>query len=188
MEEIKNKMNLNDYTEFIYSAIENVDIIKLNYITNKIYNCGGTIFTAGNGGSGSSASHFTQDLVKKCKISSVCLNDNVGLITAITNDSYFSKVFSDQLSVLGRSGDILFLISGSGKSGDLLYAAEQASTLGMDVFALVGMTGGDLKMCADSTIHVPINGMGMSEAAHSIILHYIIDIINMESEEGDVNI
>jgi len=134
----------------------------------------GVIFTAGNGGSSSTASHFTQDLMKACRQKSFCMSDNGAFILAVANDIVFDVVYSSYLHVNAKAGDTLVVISGSGNSENLVKASQQAYVMGIKTIALVGMTGGKLKDTCDIVIHVPLADMRMVESAHGIILHYII--------------
>lgn len=135
----------------------------------------GTIYTCGNGGSGSNASHFTQDLIKACGRPSLCLNDNIGLITAMANDLDFDYVFTPQLFVFPFGGDILFAISGSGNSRNVIKAVELSKANFSKIIALTGFDGGELAKLADYNINVASDDMRIIESAHSLILHYIID-------------
>jgi D-sedoheptulose 7-phosphate isomerase len=138
-----------------------------------------TIFLAGNGGSASAASHFGQDLAKGTLTSMdadkrfrvVPLTDNIGFITALANDEGYESVFEQQLRNLGRSGDVLVAISGSGNSANILRAVEYAQSIGMKTIGVTGFDGGKLRRLADECVHVPVDDMGMAEALHGVIFH-----------------
>src|SRR2546426_1296810 len=91
---------------------------------------GGVIYTAGNGGSASTASHLALDLQKAARgpggngTRALCLSDSVGLITAWANDAAFDRVFAEQLAVLAKAGDGLVVISVSGSSPNLVALLE----------------------------------------------------------------
>ncbi len=142
-----------------------------------LLNTRGAIFTAGNGGSSSSASHFTQDLMKACGKKSFCMSDNSAFSLAVANDIAFNRVFSSYLHVNATKDDVLFLISGSGNSENLVAAAFIANAMNMETIALVGMKGGKISEMCKTVIHVNLMDMRMAESAHSIVLHYIIDQI-----------
>jgi D-sedoheptulose 7-phosphate isomerase len=138
-----------------------------------------TVFLCGNGGSSSAASHFVTDLSKVAargdgpKIRAVGLTDNTPSVTAIANDVEYARIFADQLTILGQSGDVLIAISGSGNSPNVLEAVKVARSLGMTTIGLTGIGGGQLKGMADVAIVVPSNSMQHVEDVHVSILHLV---------------
>jgi D-sedoheptulose 7-phosphate isomerase len=140
---------------------------------------GSTIFLAGNGGSAANASHFAQDLAKGTlpsmeaakRFRVVSLTDNIGFITALANDEGYDSVFEQQLRNLGRAGDVLVVISGSGNSPNVLRAVEYARQIGMRSIGVTGFDGGKLRAMADESVHVPVDDMGMAEALHGVVFH-----------------
>jgi D-sedoheptulose 7-phosphate isomerase len=140
---------------------------------------GSTVFLAGNGGSASAASHFGQDLAKgtladmraERRFRVIPLTDNVGFITALANDEGYESIFEQQLRNLGRRGDLLVAISGSGNSPNVLRAVDYARSIGMRTIGVTGYDGGKLGKVADVSIHVPVWDMGMAEALHGVIFH-----------------
>ena len=143
------------------------------------FEAGATVFLAGNGGSASAASHFGQDLAKgtladmrsERRFRVVPLTDNVGFITALANDEGYESVFEQQLRNLGRRGDLLVAISGSGNSPNVLRAVDYARSIGMRSIGVTGYDGGKLQKLADVSVHVPVWDMGMAEALHGVIFH-----------------
>ena len=143
------------------------------------FETGGTVFLAGNGGSASAASHFGQDLAKgtladmrsERRFRVIPLTDNVGFITALANDEGYESVFEQQLRNLGRRGDLLVAISGSGNSPNVLRAVDYARSIGMRTIGVTGYDGGKLRTLADVSVHVPVWDMGMAEALHGVIFH-----------------
>jgi len=138
------------------------------------------IWIAGNGGSAATASHFATDL-SRCTNSSgqpvkgMSLCDNSGLITAIGNDFGFEFVYSQQLGNLAARGDLLVVISASGNSKNLLLAMEWARANGLLTLALTGFDGGQARVLADTSLHVPtmVGDYGVAEDAHSILCHFM---------------
>jgi D-sedoheptulose 7-phosphate isomerase len=143
------------------------------------FEAGATVFLAGNGGSAAAASHFGQDLAKGTladlratrRFRVIPLTDNVGYITALANDEGYESVFEQQLRNLGRPGDLLVAISGSGNSPNVLRAADYARSIGMRTLGVTGYDGGALRKRADVSVHVPIWDMGMAEALHGVLFH-----------------
>lgn len=138
-----------------------------------------TIFLIGNGGSAANASHFGQDLSKgtllslstKKRFRAIPLTDNVSFITALANDEGYETVFVGQLIALGRPGDVLVAISGSGNSPNVLRAVDYANGHGMRTIGVTGFSGGQLRQMARVNINIPSNDMGLVEGVHSVLFH-----------------
>jgi D-sedoheptulose 7-phosphate isomerase len=141
---------------------------------------GASIFFRGNGGSASTASHFANDIAVGTNsyakpFRAISLTDNQAIITAIGNDFGFDEIFSRQLQLLGKQGDIVVAISASGNSKNLLKAFEYANENGIKTVAITGFSGGAMKEMADEGIHVPTGSKeyGPAEDAHMILDHLI---------------
>jgi len=143
------------------------------------YEAGQTVFLAGNGGSAANASHFGQDLAKgtlasmdaEKRFKVIPLTDNIGFITALANDEGYESIFEQQLRNLGRPGDVLVAISGSGNSPNILRAVEYAHSIGMKTIGVTGFDGGKLRRMADEGVHIPVDDMGKAEALHGVVFH-----------------
>jgi len=141
------------------------------------------IWIAGNGGSATTAEHFETDLLFiKTKFSNLnlrikahSLTSNSGVMSAIANDIDFKSVFTFQLSRKAESGDVLFVISASGNSSNLVEAVNFAKNNDLGVIGLLGFDGGKLLDLVDIPIHIESNsGMyGPVEDLHLAICHYI---------------
>jgi D-sedoheptulose 7-phosphate isomerase len=137
------------------------------------------IFVVGNGGSAANASHFITDLGKGSsdktyrRFRCLSLNDNVAWMTALGNDYSYEEVFSRQLANFGRRGDILFMMSVSGNSPNLVKALEQAHELGMYVISLVGGKVGILGEKSDLPVVIDDLHYGRVEDAHMGICHVV---------------
>jgi phosphoheptose isomerase len=151
----------------------------IDNVATMIANCRGIVYTCGNGGSSSAASHFTQDLIKACGIKSICITDNVPFITATANDDSYDNIFRNFMELFWTAQDLLVLISGSGNSVNLLKVTE-AMRGKVKTIAIVGFDGGELKNMVDYVIHVPISDMRKAEDKHIQVLHEIIDRIGDE--------
>jgi D-sedoheptulose 7-phosphate isomerase len=139
---------------------------------------GRTIFTAGNGGSASTASHFALDLQKAARpdgrgTRAIALSDNMGLVTAWANDAGFDRVFAEQLLALGEPGDALVLISVSGASPNLVAAAAVARERGVATVAFLGKDGGQLRELVDHPVIVRSDDYGWVESAHLVLEHVV---------------
>lgn len=153
-----------------------VEVIKL---LDKARMIGGRVYTFGNGGSGSTASHFASDLNKgarrndKPPFKAVCLNDNMPLLTAWGNDTHYGMVFQEPLDNFVEKGDVIVAISGSGNSPNVINAVKLAMARGAGTIGLTGFDGGQLKKEVDVPIIVPSNIMEQVEDVHLILCHVI---------------
>src|SRR5437763_13505593 len=137
---------------------------------------GGMIYTLGNGGSATTASHLALDLAKNTRrpdrpnLRVFALTDNVGLLTAWANDAHYEEVFSAQLDAVVRSDDLVVAISASGNSKNVLNAVGVARAAGARTFGLTGYDGGQLAGQADDCVVVPSHNMQAIEDAHLAIV------------------
>jgi D-sedoheptulose 7-phosphate isomerase len=141
----------------------------------------------GNGGSGSNASHFCEDVGKgtlrredfdndqKKRVRILSLTDNTPYILAWGNDEGFERVFVEQLKNLASPGDLLVAISGSGNSPNVLRAVEWANAHGLKTFGCTGFSGGKLRTLAHHNLHVPLDDMGIVESIHLTAFHWVVD-------------
>lgn len=174
-----------------------IDVLFEAYVKDR------TIFTCGNGGSAANASHLACDLAKftwaegkrRFKCSSLC--DNAALISALTNDVGFHRIFLDQLDGRLVAGDVLVCLSVHGGSGadkagpwsqNLVAAADFAKKHGAKVAALVGYDGGALRQMADASVVVPRASEGFTstphvEGFHEVFHHLICERLRQLAEE-----
>jgi D-sedoheptulose 7-phosphate isomerase len=142
-----------------------------------------TIYTFGNGGSASLASHFACDLGKGTVNGShkrfrvVALTDNIPLLTAWANDSRYDDIFAQQLRNLVREGDIVFGISGSGNSPNILNALQVGREARATTLGLTGYRGGRLKALCDECVIVPSDNMQIIEDLHLSVAHALFTVI-----------
>src|SRR5688572_19898588 len=140
------------------------------------YQSGNLIFVIGNGGSGSNASHFCEDIGKgtlklpddlsndaKKRFRILSLTDNTPYILAWGNDEGFERIFVEQLKNLAGPGDLLVAISGSGNSPNVLRAVDWANRHGLNTFGCTGFGGGKLRQMAKQSLHVALDDMGIVE-------------------------
>lgn len=158
--------------------LNKVNLLKKKLITKKNKN----IFICGNGGSSSNANHISNDLMlgfgkKKIGFKFISLCSNVAKITCIANDLSYKKIFSHQLSILGKRGDLLIVLSGSGNSDNILDAIKLAKENRIETFGIIGFDGGKARKVLDNYIHTKINDMQISEDLQLIIMNYIMKSI-----------
>ena len=138
-----------------------------------------SVYLFGNGGSGSTASHFTSDLNKGAingkepRFKAVCLNDNVPALTAWANDSGYNDVFSEQVRNFVSPGDVVVGISGSGNSMNVLDGIHAARDAGAITIGITGFDGGKLKDSVDIVVLVNSDCMEIVEDVHLALCHSI---------------
>jgi D-sedoheptulose 7-phosphate isomerase len=149
----------------------------------------GRVYTAGNGGSASTAQHFACDLAKYVISEGArpfdvrCLTDNAPLYTAWANDADRDDVFVNQMRGLLTVDDVLIAISvhgGRGFSADLVRAVRFANETGSRTIALVGFDGGILHREATCSLLVPVDSTPQTEAIHLVIEHLLMFLIKDE--------
>jgi D-sedoheptulose 7-phosphate isomerase len=137
------------------------------------------IFVCGNGGSASTASHFTCDILKGASYNRdtrfriMALTDSLATLTAYSNDVGYDCVFVEQLKNFAQPGDLVMCISGSGNSPNVVQAIEYANSIGCKTIALTGRDGGRLGPLAQLNIQVAVPHMGRIEDAHLAVCHMI---------------
>lgn len=139
------------------------------------------VFVCGNGGSSATASHFVNDLRKIANIKAYCLADNIASMTAYANDDSYDSIFVNQLKVLANEKDMLVVISGSGKSPNIVKVSDWASKNNLILIVLVGMNGGHFKSKKAYTEKIYIStDMLHSEDINMLICHLIIYLLKEE--------
>ncbi len=175
---------LTDHVELI---IENKDLIvsgaqKIAKLASDSLSRGGTIFWCGNGGSAADSQHLAADLVcrfvtDRIPLKSVALTTDSSILTAISNDYSFDKIFSRQLEALGKDGDILIAISTSGNSKNIKEAIFTAKNIGVKTIGLLGRDGGSSVDLFSHKLVIPSNSTARIQEVHILIGHLIIDLI-----------
>lgn len=138
-----------------------------------------SVFVVGNGGSAATASHLAADLRKAARhlghrpVRMWPLSDQLACTTAVSNDHGYEHVFSLPLRESAVTGDLLFVLSVSGESPNVLSAARAARELGVTVVALTGRSGSTLWRLADVRVGVAHDDYGQVEDAHSWICHAV---------------
>jgi D-sedoheptulose 7-phosphate isomerase len=184
------KLNAQAFLERAGQELRRIDPAEVKALADAIFECyqhKRMVFLCGNGGSGSNASHFCEDLGKgtlrredynndaKLRLRVLSLTDNTPYILAWGNDEGFERVFVEQLKNLAGPGDLLIAISGSGNSANVLRAVEWANAHGLKTFGCTGFSGGKLKQLAQQNLHVPLDDMGMVESIHLTAFHWVVD-------------
>jgi len=181
-----------DYSSRLSAALQGFDwtpVERLAYELRDCWQSGRQLFLCGNGGSGGNANHLANDFLyalSKTKGSGLrvhSLSANPSTLTCLANDEGYDQVFSLQLAVLARAGDVLVVFSGSGNSPNIVKALEEAKTIGMTSYALLGYSGGKAKALADVPIHFAIDDMQIAEDAQMVIGHMLMQWLRAQRDE-----
>jgi len=178
------------FLERIGSELSRLDPAEVQALSDGIFDAyerDRFVFLIGNGGSGSNASHFCEDVGKQCltradyendskkRVRILSLTDNTPYILAWGNDEGFDRVFVEQLKNLASPGDLLIAISGSGNSPNVLRAVDWANRHGLHTFSCTGFDGGKLRGLARQGLHAPLDDMGIVETLHLAAFHWVVD-------------
>jgi len=173
--------NFEEYAESLakISQISEVDFHNVTELLYQVIKRGSAIWIIGNGGSASTADHFETDLsfikttIKLPKVRAYSLCSNNSLITAIANDIGYDNVFSHQIRRKAEAGDVLFAISASGNSTNLINAVNFANENDIRTISLVGFDGGELVHSSDLSVFCKseIGLYGPVEDLHLSICH-----------------
>jgi D-sedoheptulose 7-phosphate isomerase len=146
---------------------------------------GGKFLFAGNGGSAADAQHWAAELVSRFNydrpgLAAIALTTDTSALTAIGNDYGFERVFARQIEALGRQGDLLFAISTSGNSKNILRAIDAARAAGIEVIGLTGRSGGAMAAQCDVCLRMPSDETPKIQEGHELLGHLICGMIERE--------
>jgi len=152
-------------------------IFRIVNLISAVKEKGNKLIFIGNGGSASIASHIATDCLKNARIPAMAFNDS-SLITCITNDLGYEHVFEKPIEMLARKGDILFAISSSGKSKNILNAAKAAKKKHCFSITLSGFNQNNpLRKTGNINFYLPSYSYGYVEISHLAICHNIVDSV-----------
>ncbi len=143
------------------------------------------ILFCGNGGSASDAQHIAAELsgrfyVNRPPLYAEALHVNSSYITAVANDFGYDETYARMLEACGRQGDVLFGISTSGNSNNVVKALNKANEIGLKTIGLTGSHGGDMNSICDIMIKVPSDDTPRIQEAHILIGHIICQLVEEE--------
>jgi phosphoheptose isomerase len=141
---------------------------------------GGKVLACGNGGSAADAQHFTAELVGRMgrerePLPALSLSSDPSVVTALSNDYGYERVFERQVEALGRPGDVLVVLTTSGRSPNVLRASEAAKRKGMAVVALLGLCPESPLGASDVAIAIPNASAQRVQELHTAVLHAVCD-------------
>ncbi len=176
-------------------ALDHAALLRWADLLYRAWEQGRWVYIIGNGGSGTTASHMSEDLGKstlhpnslrdesKKRLRVLSLTDNAGWLMAVGNDLAYDQIFVQQLMNYGSPQDVLIAISGSGNSPNILQAVDWANRHGLHTFGLTGYDGGRLKSMQHDGLHVPLDDMGMVESLHLCVFHWVLNDVYARIEQ-----
>ena len=183
-----------DYARRLQLVLQSSDWSGVERLASELGSCwrtGQQVFLCGNGGSAGNALHLANDFLygvsqtfgSGLRVSALPANSST--LTCLANDAGYEKVFSMQLAVQARRGDVLIALSGSGNSPNIIKALEQAKAMSMKTFAILGFSGGRAKALTDVPIHFPVDDMQISEDMQLIVGHMVMQWLHVSRPDQE---
>ncbi|MBK7477626.1 MAG: D-sedoheptulose 7-phosphate isomerase [Haliscomenobacter sp.] len=140
----------------------------------------GKLLFCGNGGSAADAQHLSAELSgrfykDRAPLFAEALHVNTSFLTAVANDYSYDEVYARMVRAAGRPGDVLFAISTSGNSGNILRAVEAAKAQGMLVVGMTGESGGKMREACDYLLNVPSTVTPRIQESHILMGHILCE-------------
>jgi D-sedoheptulose 7-phosphate isomerase len=175
-----------DETIFLFEKVRERfggDIIKLAEATYDVFKTGNKVMLCGNGGSAADAQHIAAEFINRFKIErpplpAIALTTDTSVITSIGNDYSYDEIFSKQVTGLGKNGDMLWGISTSGKSPNVLRALKAAKEKGLITAGFSGDYTEEMGKLCDYYIHVPSRNTPRVQEALLLVEHIICELID----------
>jgi D-sedoheptulose 7-phosphate isomerase len=150
---------------------------------------GKRVYLMGNGGSAADAQHIAGELINRFLLDrgplpAVALTTDTSVITSVANDYGFAEIFSKQVAALVTEGDVVWALSTSGTSPNVVAAVRLGREMGAVTVGLTGKTGGEIKQYCDYCVLVPSNVTPWVQETHIAIAHAICDVIERTIFEG----
>jgi len=147
---------------------------------------GGCVYICGNGGSAADAQHIASELVGRFEknrnaLRAIALTTDTSLITSVANDYGYEKIFERQVEALVKKGDILWAISTSGSSANIVAAAKAAKKRGAVVIAFTGRAGSLLEKISDICLCAEEELTARSQEIHQLAYHIICSIVERKT-------
>ena len=162
-------------------------ILEIAAVISGVIGSGGKLLIAGNGGSAADASHFAGEMIVRLTadrnrqaLPAIALCTDPAVITASGNDFGFESIFARQVEGLGHKGDMLFVISTSGNSPNLVKAVHTAKGLGLLTTGLLGGKGGKLVGLVDRALVVPHPSTQRIQEEHIFIIHLLVELVESD--------
>ena len=189
-----------EFDLYIESSIDGIIQLKSNLsedkietIIKKIINCfdkNGKLIFCGNGGSASDSQHLAAEFIGRYKLDrkplpAIALNTDTSVLTALSNDLGYAKVFERQIEALANENDILFAISTSGKSKNVINAVNAAKRLKVFTICFTGAKNNKLSDLTDISINVPAEQVNHIQEMHIMVGHFICELVEKHYQKNN---
>jgi D-sedoheptulose 7-phosphate isomerase len=170
------------YLQQVSEVLKRLPFAQIDQVVDRLwkaYRDDQAVYLFGNGGSAALASHCACDLGKGTIMNGnrrfrvLALTDNVPLLTAWANDACYADVFAEQLRSFLRKDDVVFALSASGNSPNVLNALSLAQEVGASTMGLTGFQGGKMKALCELSVVIPSENMQVIEDIHLSVTHSI---------------
>jgi len=162
-------------------------LIDLAETISGIIGSGGKIMLCGNGGSAADASHFAAEMIVRLtadrnrqSLPALCLNTDISVMTAASNDFGYDNVFSRQVQGMGQAGDALIVISTSGNSDNLVNAVKAAQEKKILTVGLLGCDGGRLGEMVGRKLVIPHRSTQRIQEEHIFLIHLLVELVESD--------
>lgn len=160
-------------------------IVRVIEAVTKALKAGNKILLFGNGGSAADAQHLAAEfvnrfLIERPPLPAIALTTDTSVLTSIGNDYDFSDIFSKQVRAIGNTGDVVWGMSASGTSPNVVKGLETAKKLGMVTIGLTGRDGGDIAKIVDYSLNVSSESTPRIQEAHITVGHVICEMVDFK--------
>ncbi|MBV8738028.1 MAG: D-sedoheptulose 7-phosphate isomerase [Alphaproteobacteria bacterium] len=172
--------------DVVQAAIEDTDFVAtlaaIAEVTANALTGGCRLLLVGNGGSAADAQHLAGEFLgrfnyDRAPLAAVALTTDSSVLTATSNDYGYEEVFARQIRGLGKAGDVLFALSTSGRSRNILRAIEAARDKKLTIVGLTGRSGGEMRRHCDICLLAPADSTALIQQIHMIAGHIICGIV-----------
>ena len=191
------KTNLHTEIKDLISIIKKINLSKknINTIIEKIYQTikkGNKVFICGNGGSAGEAQHLAAEFLVRLNpkvirkpFPVITLAQDVSTLTAIGNDFNFKYIFSRNLQALAKKNDLLFVLSTSGNSKNIIEVLKKAKKMGITSLSFLGCGGGKARSLSDLSLIVPSRNVARIQECHLFLGHFILNEVEKNLINSD---
>jgi D-sedoheptulose 7-phosphate isomerase len=174
------------YAGRLSSMLADFDWTPATLLADELFDCwrsGRQVFLCGNGGSAANAVHLANDFIYALSkragsgLRAEALSANTAVVTSLANDEGYDQIYSLQLAVKARPGDVLIVFTGSGNSPNIVKALEEARRIGMRSYGLLGYAGGKCKPLCDVPLHFAVEDMQLAEDAQLVVGHMVMQYL-----------
>ncbi|MEO1261811.1 MAG: D-sedoheptulose 7-phosphate isomerase [Bacteroidota bacterium] len=180
------KKNIQDALSLKQQLLTNEELHKqieaISDLVVKCYQQGGKVLFCGNGGSAADSQHLAAELsgryyYDRPPLSAEALHVNTSYLTAVANDYSYDEVYARLVKAVGKPGDVIFGLSTSGNSQNVLNAFTVANEIGFTSIAMTGEGGGKMKDAADFLVAIPSKDTPRIQECHMLIGHTICQLV-----------